>query len=329
MDLTTTYLGLTLPNPFISSAGPLVDDLDMVRRLEDAGVAAIVMHSLFEEQIEEEALRTLQDMELHSECVSETKSFFPSSYEFKLGPENYLDQIRRIKSATSVPVIASLNGTTASGWLRYAELIEEAGADALELNIYYLPSDRKESGAAVEKRVLDSVQTVRSTVSIPIAVKLSPFYSSLIHLAVSIEALGANGLVLFNRVYEPEIDAELMDVIPRVHLSTSAELPLRLRWLGILRGHLRCSLAATGGIHSGLDAVKAIMSGANAVQMLSALLLRGPEYLKVARTDMEHWMADHYYTSVREMTGCLSLQHCPDPAAYERGNYARILQSWR
>ena len=329
MDLSTTYLGMKLPNPLIAGAGPLVDDLDMVRRLEDAGIAAIVMHSLFEEQIEGEARRTVNDMEMYAESYLEATSYFPRSHEFTLGPENYLEQIRRIKAAVDVPIIASLNGTTPCGWLKYSALMQEAGADALELNIYYLPSDPDENGAQVEQRVLDSLRLVKASVTIPVAVKLSPFYSSMLNLAVSIDRLGAQGLVLFNRVYQSEIDAELLNVVAQLQLSTSAELPLRLRWLGIIFGRINAPLSVSGGVHTGLDAVKAVMAGASGVQLVSALLREGPEHVAVVLSEMTAWMDEHHYNSIREMLGCLSLRSCPDPSGYERANYARALQSWR
>lgn len=329
MDLSTTYLGFKLPNPFISSAGPLVDDLGMVRRLEDAGISAIVMHSLFEEQIEQEALRTIGDFESSADCCSEAVSFFPKSHEFVLGPDHYLDQIRRIKEAVQVPVIASLNGTSPAGWLKYSKLMQEAGADALELNIYYTPTDSSETGVAVENRLIESVRLVKKSVRIPVAVKLSPFYSSLLNLGKQLDEAGADGLVMFNRIYQPEIDAELLNVVAKMQLSTSAELPLRLRWLGIMSRRVRASLAVTGGVHAAIDAVKSIMAGAHAVQMLSVLLLHGPNYVRLMRDNTIQWMDEHHYGSVEEMRGCLSLERCPDPSGYERANYARALQSWR
>jgi dihydroorotate dehydrogenase (fumarate) len=329
MDLSTNYLGFKLANPFVSSAGPLVDDLDMVRRLEDAGISAIVMHSLFEEQIEREAFRTVGDFESHANSYAEATSFFPQPHEFVLGPDHYLEQIRRIKKAVRVPVIASLNGTTPAGWLKYSKLMQEAGADALELNIYYMPTDSNESSVSVENRVIESVKLVKQTVKIPIAVKLSPFYSSLLNLAKQLDEVGADGLVLFNRVYQPEIDAELLNVVAKLQLSTPAELPLRLRWLGIMSRRVRASLAVTGGVHTALDAVKSIMAGAHAVQMLSVLLLHGPNYVRLIRDNTIQWMQEHHYNTVEELRGCLSLERCPDPAGYERANYARALQSWR
>jgi dihydroorotate dehydrogenase (fumarate) len=327
MNLSTTYLGLKLPHPFICGSSPLSDSVDTAKRIEDCGAAALVLHSLFEEQIEREQDRTQDDLEATG--GAEAASYFPKAHEFRLGPEPYLEHVRKVKAAVRIPVIASLNGTTPAGWLKYSELLQKAGADALELNVYYLATNAQESAADVEKRVVDSVKVIKQAVSIPVAVKLSPFYSSLLNLATRIDAAGADGLVLFNRIYQPEIDAELLNVVAELQLSSPSELPLRLRWLGILFGRVKASLAATGGVHSAMDSVKAVMAGANAVQMVSALLRHGPQHLKEMRRGMEAWMEEHQYNSLEEMRGSLSLKFCPDPAAYERANYARVLQSWR
>ena len=329
MDLSTKYLGLELPHPLMPGASPLVDDLDLVRRLEDAGAAAIVMHSLFEEQIEQDQLGMIHHMEAPAESFPEALSYFPKPDEFALGPDRYLNQIRRIKNAVSVPVIGSLNGHTATGWLEYASLIEQAGADALELNVYHVATDPAETAAQVEQRLLEIVCTVKEAVRIPVAVKLSPFFSSIPHLARELDQLGTDGLVLFNRFYHPDIDVEELEVVPRLHLSGSPELLVRLRWLAILFGHVRMSLAVTGGVHTSLDAIKAVMAGAQAVQMVSALLLQGPEHLRVVREGMAAWMEEHEYESLRQMQGSMSLERCPNPSAFERANYMRVLQSWR
>lgn len=328
MDLSTTYLGFTLPHPLMPGASPLVDDLDTVRRLEDGGAAAIVMHSLFEEQIERDAAGWQAHRLAHDEAHAEAHTYFPAPREFVLGPEGYLEQIRRIKAAVGVPVIASLNGTTVAGWLEYARLIEQAGADGLELNVYYVATDARETGAEVERRLLEVVRGVTAQVRIPVAVKLSPFFSSLPHLAQQLDALGVSGLVLFNRFYQPDLDLEALEAVPRLTLSTSADLLLRLRWLAILSGRVRASLAATGGVHTGLDALKAVMAGAHAVQMVAALLLHGPDHLRTVRHELARWLEEHEYESLRQAQGSLSLERCPNPAAFERGNYVRILQSW-
>ncbi len=329
VDLSTTYLGLRLPHPLMPGASPLVDDLETVRRLEEAGAAAIVMHSLFEEQIVQEQLATIHHMEVHADSFAEALSYFPRPGEFALGSEQYLKQITRIKKAVHLPVIASLNGTTAGGWVEYARRMEEAGADALELNVYYLATDPEEPGATVEQRTLDILRAVKETVAIPVAVKLSPFYSSLAHLATELDVAGADGLILFNRFYQPDIDIEALEVTPRLELSQSSELLLRLRWLAILSDRVGSSLAVTGGVHTALDAIRAVMAGAHAVQMVSALLRRGPAYLRMVLTEMTTWMEEHGYTSLAQMRGSMSLARCPDPAAFERANYIRVLQGWR
>jgi len=329
MDLTTRYLGLSLAHPFVPGASPLVDDLDMVRRLEDAGAAAIVMHSLFEEQIVQERSGLTHQLRKDANASSEAMSYFPEPAAYALGPDRYLEQLLRIKQRVAVPVIASLNGTTPEGWLEYARLIERAGADALELNFYHVATDLLEDGRAVERRVIDIVAVLKETIAIPLAVKLSPFYSSLPHLAAELDRLGADGLVLFNRFYQPDIDIETLDTRPDLHLSDSSELLLRLRWIAILWSHVNASLAITGGVHDASDAAKAIMAGADCVQMVSALLRHGPGQLTAVRQAFERWGDEHEYASVQQMRGSMSLARCPNPEAFERGNYVRILQSWQ
>lgn len=329
MKLTTRYLGLELPHPFMAGASPLVDDLDMVRRLEDAGSAAIVMHSLYEEQLTGEEVTTRWMMDLPAESSAEATSYFPRLPAFALGPEEYLEQIWKIKELVDLPVIGSLNGTTPGGWLQYAKLIQEAGADALEVNLYGVPTNPRELGEEVEERLLEVVRTVSQAVMIPVAVKLSPYYSSLAHLAVRLETAGAKGLVLFNRFYQADIDPEALEVTPRLRLSDSSELLLRLRWLAILSAAGRTDLAVSGGVHSGLDAVKALMAGADAVQVVSALLKHGPERLAVLREEFTRWVEEHEYESLEQLRGSMNLSHCPDPRAFERVNYLRVLQGWR
>ncbi len=329
MDLTTTWLGLKLPHPFMPGASPMVDDLDVVRRLEDAGASAIVMHSLFEEQITREQIGTIEAMEIHAGAFAEALSYFPEPEDFRLGPETYLEQIRRIKLAVKLPVIASLNGITLGGWLEYAQKIEQAGADALELNVYYLAAKSWEAGSLVERRILEMVHAVKTGVKIPVAVKLSPFFSSLGHFASELDRLKVDGLVLFNRFYQPDLNPEEMEVVPSLVLSDSSELLLRLRWLAILAGRVKAGLAASGGVHTGLDAVKAVMTGADAVQMVSAILRRGPKQLAAVRQEFTNWMEQHEYESLAQMKGSMSLLKSPDPASFERANYMRILQSFR
>ena len=329
MDLSTTYLGLSLPHPLMPGASPLVDDLDMVKRLEDAGAAAIVMHSLFEEQITAEQVAHVAHTEAHGESFGEALSFFPSPEEFRLGPDAYLEQIRRIKEAVRVPVIASLNGASPGGWLEYAQLMEQAGADALELNVYTLATNPAEEGRTLEERTLEMVRTVRGGVRVPVAVKLSPFYTAFAHFAHRLDAAGPAGFVLFNRFYQPGIDVEALEVHRQLQLSDSSELPLRLRWLAILSGRVQASLAVTGGVHSLLDVVQAIMAGAQAVQLVSALLRGGPDHLTALRDALAEWLEQHEYDSLRQMRGNMSLLTCPDPQAYERANYMIMLQSWK
>jgi dihydroorotate dehydrogenase (fumarate) len=329
MNLSTTYLGLKLAHPLMAGASPMVDDMGMVKRLEDAGVSAIVMHSLFEEQITREEQGMIMDMELSSNSSAEAISFFPKPDEFRLGPEKYLEQLRRIKAAVSVPVIASLNGTTAAGWLRYGKLMQEAGADALELNVYYIPTDAKESTVEVEKRTLDIVRAVKAEVKIPVAVKLSPFFSALAHFAMELEAAGADGLVLFNRFFQPDINVEELIAEPSLQLSSPSDLLLRLRWLAVLHGHVKGSLAVTGGVHDGIGALKAVMAGADAVQMVSALLIHGPERLAQSRAGLTEWLDEHEYESLAQAKGSMSLQKSPNPQAFTRANYMRILNGWK
>ncbi len=329
MDLSTKYLGFELPHPLMPGSSPLADDLDTVRRLEDAGAAAIVLRSLFEEQIVGDELATFRAYASTSESHPEATTYLPEPEVFALGPHDYLEQIQKIKKAVRVPVFASLNGTTPESWIEYARLIEQAGADALEVNVYELATDPLQSGEDVEERTIAVVAAVREAVKIPFAVKLSPFYSSLAHLAGCVERAGANGLILFNRFYQPDIDAENLEVEPRLYLSSPSELLLRLRWLAVLSGQLPCSLAVTGGVHNALDIVKAVMAGAHAVQMVSVLLRRGPETLSRLRADLARWLEEHGYDSLRQMQGSMGYGRGANPAAFERSNYMRILQSWR
>ena len=299
MDLTTRYLGLTLPHPFIVGASPLTEDLAMVSRLEDAGAAAIVMHSLFEEDVRE-----------HTSTADE-----------------YLELLLRIKRRVRVPVIASLNGTNAEGWLHYARLLEHAGADAIELNFYHVGTDVSEDAGHVERRLLDIVAVLKESIVLPLAVKLSPFYSALPHLASQIDRLGADGLVLFNRFYQPDIDPTSLDTVMRIQLSDSSELPLRLRWIAILWHQVKLSLVASGGVHDGVDAVKAVMAGADAVQLVSALLRNGPACLTALRFEFERWGDANGYSTIESLRGRMGLSGYREPEV-ERGQYKRILQSW-
>jgi dihydroorotate dehydrogenase (fumarate) len=329
MDLTTDYLGLRLKSPLLPGASPLVDSMDSVRRLEDAGAPAIVMHSLFEEQIAMEARAELEDVDAHEYSFAEAPTYLPAADDFALGPDRYLDQIARIKRAVGIPVIASLNGATPGGWIQYAKLMEEAGADALELNIYYFPTDPSRTSAEVEQQVIDITQAVAAGVGLPVAVKLSPFFSALPNLARRLTTAGARGLVLFNRFYQPDLDPEELDVKPSLQLSDSYELRLRLRWLAILSASLDCDFSASGGVHTGLDAIKAIMAGATTVQAVSVLLRQGPGHLGELLKFVDRWLDEHEYESLSQLRGSLNLRTCPDPSAFERANYLKILQSWK
>jgi dihydroorotate dehydrogenase (fumarate) len=329
MELATSYLGLPLKNPVMPGASPLVDQLDNVRRLEDAGAAAIVMHSLFEEQITNDQLAEFAHTERPAESFSEATSYFPRMEDYAFGPDRYLEQISRIKASVEIPVIGSLNGISLGGWTDHARLIEQAGADALELNVYYIATDPDESGVAVEKRTLDILQAVKESVTIPIAVKLSPFFSSPGNFAKQLDAVGAAGLILFNRFYQPDIDIEELEASHRLDLSNSTELRLRLRWAAILHGHLKADIAVSGGVHTVEDIIKAIMCGANAVQVVSSLLKYGPSHIGSLISGLKHWLEDHEYESVDQMRGSMSLRHCPDPTVFERANYLRVLQLWK
>ena len=329
MNLETDYLGLKLKNPIMPGASPLVDDLSTVRRLEDAGAAAIVMHSLFEEQIELERGALDRDVDSHTESFAEALTYLPNEEDFNETSEQYLQLISKIKATVSVPVIASLNGITPGGWIDYAKLMEQAGADALELNYYDIPSDPFKTGAQIEQRALDLVGAIREHVSIPIAVKLSPFFSSLPNFVKKVIGAGANGVVLFNRFYQPDINIEDLDTESVLELSTPSELRLRLRWLALLSAQIDTSYAATGGVHSAQDAIRAIMAGAHAVQMVSALLRNGTDHLATVLADLTQWLEEHEYESLAQMRGTMNLKHCPDATAFERANYLRILKSWQ
>ncbi len=329
MDLRTTYLGLPLAHPLMPGASPLVDDLDTVKRLEDAGASALVMHSLFEEQISHESEGIRRAMDVQAESSAEATSYFMEPEEFHLGPDRYLEQIRKIRNTVSIPVIASLNGVTDSGWLRYAKLMQEAGAHALELNVYRIAADPNVQGTVIEHEVENILRSVKRGLSIPVAVKLPPFFTSFANVARQLDDLGVDGLVLFNRFYQPDIDVDLLEPVPALHLSDSSDLLLRLRWLAILSGRVRCSLAATGGVHTPLDLVKAIMAGANAVQIVSSILRHGPRQISALKQGLVEWMERHEYESVAQLTGAVSHRTSADPAAFERANYMRVLQSFR
>jgi len=329
MNLSTGYLGLILKNPLMAGASPLGHDVSHIRRLEDAGSAAVVLPSLFEEQIVLEKRARETHIEAHTEGFAEATTYLPTVDDFDKSADEYLRLIQEAKQAVDIPVIASLNGITPGGWIAHAKLLEQAGADALELNYYDLPSDPDETGVEVEKRALNMVRAVRNEVTLPLAIKLSPFFSSLPNIAKQLVAAGANGLVIFNRFYQPDIDIEELDVTPALELSTPSELRLRLRWLAILSSRLETSFAATGGVHSAPDVIRAIMAGATVVQLVSCLLRFGPEHIRLILEEFTEWLASHEYDSVKQLRGAMNLRHSPDPTGFERANYLRILQGWR
>lgn len=329
MDLTTTYLGLTLANPIVPGASPLADDVDVVRRLEDAGAPAIILRSLFEEQITLESLAEHASLDSHGDSFHEASSYFPSADQFVLQADQYLEHLQRVKAAVRVPVIASLNGTTPGGWLHYAGLMQQAGADALELNVYRVATDLNTRGADLERQAIEVLHELKRSVRIPIAVKLSPNYTSLAHFCGELDKAGADGLVLFNRFYQPDLDIEELAVTRTIRLSDSSELLPRLHWMAILSGRVLASLAVTGGVHTATDVVKATMAGAHVTQMVSALLHHGPAHLAIVLSDLTRWMREHEWNSLNQMRGNMSLARVPDPDAYERGNYMLMLQGWK
>lgn len=329
MDLTTRYLGLTLKNPIVPSASPLSHSLDSMKRLEDAGAAAIVMYSLFEEQIAHEAAELNHYLSYGTESFAEALSYFPAARDYNLGPDEYVDLVRRARNALSIPVIGSLNGVSTGGWVQYARKIEEAGADALELNVYYIPTDPKLTGTEVENRYVEVLEAVKKHVSIPVAMKLNPFFSAMHNVAHRLDSAGANGLVLFNRFYQPDIDLDTLEVTPNVILSTPHALRLPLRWIAILHGRVRASLAATSGIHTGRDVLKMIMAGADVTMMCSALLKHGPQHIAKTLEEIAQWMSDHEYASIQQMKGSMSQKSIADPSAFERANYMKALQSFK
>jgi dihydroorotate dehydrogenase (fumarate) len=328
MDLSTSYLGIGLPHPLVPGASPLADDLDTVKELEDAGAAAIVLRSLFEEQIAREQEATQIHLERHDNSFAEAMTYFPSPDSFVLGPDEYLNHLQRVKQTVRVPVIASLNGTTRGGWLSYARLMEQAGADALELNVYHAATDIETSAAEVERETIEMVREVKRGLKIPVAVKLSPFFTAFANFALQLDAVGADGLVLFNRFYEVDIDVQDLNVLRTLQLSDSSELLLRLRGIAALAGRVKASLAITGGVHTAVDVVKATMAGAHVTQMVSALLKNGPGYIRKVRADLEAWMEENEWSSLNEMRGNMSQERVPNPNVYGRANYMLMLQSW-
>lgn len=328
MDLSTTYMGLELPNPLVASPSPLTETVEDAVRLAEAGISAVVLPSLFEEEIELESERLHRHLSQFAESYAEALSYFPEMAYYHLGPDPYMERIRRVKEAVDIPVIASLNGATPGGWTEYAWMMEQAGADALELNMYFIPADPRLSSAELEEQYLEVIRQVRAQVRVPLAVKVGPFFTALPHMAKRMAEAGANGLVLFNRFYQPDIDLETLEVVPHLTLSTSEELRLRLRWTAILYGRVPLDLAVTGGVHTHEDVLKAMMAGARVAMLTSELLMGGPGRVREILDDLERWMEEHEYESIRQMQGSMSHRNVADPTAYERSLYIRVLHSY-
>jgi dihydroorotate dehydrogenase (fumarate) len=329
MDLSTTYLGLTLRTPLVPSASPLSEEIDNIKRMEDAGASAVVLYSLFEEQMVQERVELYDRLTQGTESFAEALTYFPQPPQFHLGPEEYLNHIRKAKAAVSIPVIASLNGTSVGGWTSYAKQMQQAGADALELNIYYLPTDMELSVDEIEQRYVDILTAVKSVATIPVALKLGPFFSNMARMARRLDQAGANALVLFNRFYQPDIDLEALEIRPHVLLSTPQALRLPLTWIGILYGRIRANMAATSGIHHATDVLKMMMVGADVAMLCSVLLRHGIERIRLIEQGMRQWMEEHEYESVQQMKGSMSQQNCANPAAFGRALYISTLQSYK
>lgn len=328
-DLSTTYLGMKLAHPLVASASPLSYTLDGIRRLEDAGVAAVVMYSLFEEQIEQESHALHHYLEYGTHSYAEALDYFPQPDQFNVGPHEYLELLRKAKEATQIPIMGSLNGVSSGGWIEYARMMQEAGADAIELNLYYLPTDPTLTGLEVEEMYLDVVRDVSQSVTIPIAVKVGPYFSNFTHMAARFVQAGASGLVLFNRFYQPDFDLEHLEVTPNLVLSRADELRLPLTWIAILYGRIQADFAITSGIHSHLEVLKGMMAGAKVAMMASELLKNGVERVGAILQDLQAWMQEHEYESIQQMQGSMSQKHVANPDAFERGNYMKVLRSWR
>ncbi len=328
-DLSTQYLGLKLKNPLVPSSSPLSKHLDTARRLEDAGAGALVMHSLFEEKIEEEDANLARFFHQQSLGHGEADSFHPVPDNYRSYEEAYLEHLESLKSSLEIPIIASLNGTTPGGWVNYATALQEAGADALELNVYYIPASAREDGRQVEDRYVDILEGLRQQISIPITMKLSSQFSSVVNVAQRFEQAGANGLVLFNRFYQPDIDLETLEVVPKLELSTSEESLMRIRWIAILYGRVQCSLAITGGVHNVEDVVKSLLAGADVTHLCSALLRRGPGHLAILLRGLEEWLEEREYESVQQLKGSISQRNATDSSAFLRSNYVRVLESYQ
>jgi dihydroorotate dehydrogenase (fumarate) len=329
MDLSTRYLGLNLRSPLVPSASPLSDDIGNIKRMEDAGAGAVVLHSLFEEQLTREQEALQHHLMYGTESFAEALTYLPEPDEFPVGPEEYLGHIRKAKEAVKIPVIASLNGSTIGGWVDFAKKIQQAGADALELNIYLIPTDADRTSVEVEQTYIDILKAVKSVISLPVAVKLHPFFSSIANMAKRLDQAGANALVLFNRFYQPDMDLETLEVKTNVLLSQPQALRLPLRWIAILYDRVKANLAATSGVHSAHDVLKVLMAGADVAMMCAALYRKGIEHLKAVQTEMCEWMEEHDYESVRQLQGSMSQKYCSDPTAFERAQYMRAILSYK
>jgi dihydroorotate dehydrogenase (fumarate) len=327
MDLSTRYMGMNLRSPLVPSASPLSDQIDGIRRMEDSGAAAVVLYSLFEEQITRESEALQQQLAYGTESFAEALTYLPEPGEFHVGPEEYLNHIRRAKEAVRIPIIASLNGSTIGGWVDYARKIQQAGADALELNVYYIETNMDRTALEVEQTYLDILKAVRLVVSIPVSIKLGAFFSNTAHMAKKLDQAGANALVLFNRFYQPDIDLETLEVRPNVLLSTPQALRLPLRWIAILYDRIKANMAATSGIHTASDVLKVLMAGADVAMLCSTLLRNGIGHLRTIETQMCEWMEEHDYESVRQLQGSMSQKYCADPNAFERAQYMRAVLS--
>jgi dihydroorotate dehydrogenase (fumarate) len=328
IDATTTYLGLPLRSPIVASASPMCDSIDNIRRFEENGVGAVVLPSLFEEQLELESQAVHADLSRGAESFPESLNYFPDLHNYNLGPDAYLELIRRAKQCVSIPVIASLNGVSLGGWTRYAKLIEQAGAAALELNIYDIVTDAHHKGSGVEKDYCDLVREIKKHVHIPVAVKISPFFTAMANVAKQLDDAGADGLVLFNRFYQPDIDIDALEIVPSLTLSQSSELRLRLHWVAILYENVCANLAVTGGVHTSRDVLKAMMAGAHVAMMTSAFFQNGIRHANVVLHEMTRWMEEHEYESIRQMRGSMSRRSVPNPSAFDRANYLRVLSSY-
>ncbi len=326
IDLTTSYLGLNLASPLVVSASPLSRDVDGICRLEEAGASAVVLYSLFEEQLRQEEIELNHHLAAGTESYAESLTYFPQPSEFHTGPEGYLNHIRKAKASVKIPIIASLNGSTLGGWTKFAAEIQRAGADAIECNIYHIPTDPKASAADIENGYIEIIRAVKSVVTIPVAVKVSPFFSNFANMAQRFDAAGADGLVMFNRFYQPDIDLEELEIRPNVLLSSQQALRLPLTWIGILYGKVKASLAGTSGVHSAEDVVKLLMVGANVTMLCSSLMRHGINHLRHVERELREWMEEHEYESVRQMQGSMSQQRCADPGAFERAQYMRAVK---